>query len=76
MAALEPKYDNRSVFHFRGGYISMLEEELILARPPHDDIKDALASAVEIAVAPSASKNRERHDNVIQFNSRFGGVAI
>lgn len=75
-AALEPKYDNRSVFHYRGGYTPVLEEELMLARPAHDDIKDALASVVEIAISPSAKKNREKSTNVIQFNSRFGGVAI
>lgn len=74
-AALEHKYENMSVWHFRGGYIDMLEEELVLARPPHDDIKDALASAVEIAVKPKRGRySEESKTNVIQFNSRFGGV--
>ena len=73
-AALEHRYDNLSVWHFKGGYIDILEEELILARPPHDDIKDALASAVEIAVKPKQSRDFEKHDNVVLFNSRFGGL--
>jgi hypothetical protein len=52
----------------------MLEEELVLARPPHDDLKDALASAVEIAVKPLQRGHRRKTGNVIQFNTRFGGI--
>lgn len=75
-AALEHRYENMSIWHFKGGYTDVLEEELVLARPPHDDIKDALASAVEIAVKPKSRGNRdEGRTNVVQFNSRFGGVA-
>lgn len=75
-AALEHRYENMSVWHFKGGYIDVLEEELVLARPPHDDIKDALASVVEIAIRPKRSRtNQMERSNVIQFNSRFGGVA-
>lgn len=74
-AALEHRYDNMSVWHFKGGYIEMLEEELILARPAHDDIKDALACAVEIAVKPKRSRrDNDFKNNVVQFHSRFGGV--
>lgn len=75
-AALEHKYEDMSVWHYKGGYIDMLEEELVLARPPHDDIKDALASAVEIAVKPKRSRMPDDlRSNVVQFNPRFGGVA-
>ena len=74
-AALEHKYENMSVWHFKGGYIEMLEEELVLARPPHDDIKDALASAVEIAIKPKRARMLDDEtSNIIQFNPRFGGV--
>lgn len=76
-AALEHKYENMSVWHFKGGYTDILEEELVLARPPHDDIKDALASAVEIAVKPKRGRDSGRGtSNVIQFSSRFGGVSF
>lgn len=75
-SALEHRYDNQQIWHFKGGYTDLLEEELILARPAHDDIKDALASVVEIAVKPKASQDRERRSNVVQFNSRFGGVSF
>src|SRR5690606_13513699 len=55
-AALEHLYDNQKVWHHEGGYTPVLEEELVLARPPHDDIKDALASAVTIAVKPQSNR--------------------
>lgn len=75
-SALEHRYDNLAIWHFKGGYIDVLEEELILSRPPHDDVKDALASVVEIAVKPRKSALDDfKANNIIQFNSRFGGVA-
>ena len=75
-AALEPRYDNQTVWHFKGGWTSVLEEELMLARPAHDDIKDCLASIVEIARPPKAMRDRGQPTNVVQINSRFGGVAF
>lgn len=75
-SALEHRYDNQSIWHFKGGYIDVLEEELILARPAHDDCKDALASVIEIAVKPKQQGSRDAPgSNVVQFHSRFGGVA-
>tara|TARA_R110000796_G_scaffold177918_2_gene294682 strand:+ start:491 stop:2032 length:1542 start_codon:yes stop_codon:yes gene_type:complete len=73
-AVLEPRYDNLAVWHYHGGNCQMLEDELMAEHPPHDDIKDALANAIEIAVPPtSASRKR---DNVVPiFNGRFGGVS-
>ena len=75
-AALEPKYDNYEVWHFEGGWTTVLEEELVLARPPHDDLKDALASAMTIAVAPKASRSTQLKDFMTSSikGSRFGGV--
>lgn len=73
-AVLEPRYENMSIYHARGGYTPVLEEELILARPAHDDIKDALASVVEIAKAPKRGSNKKPENKVV-FNTRFGGVA-
>lgn len=76
-AALEHRYESQSVWHFKGGYTDVLEEELVLARPAHDDVKDALASAVEIAVKPKRSRAPEGFkSNVVQFNGRFGGVSF
>ncbi len=70
---LEPRYDNLSVYHIRGGYTPALEEELILARPKHDDIKDALASCIEIARAPSKRRRSKDRSNVV-YSKKFGGV--
>jgi phage terminase large subunit-like protein len=74
-SALEHRYDNQQIWHFKGGYTDVLEEELVLARPPHDDCKDALASAVEIAVKPKRRRdNDDVTSNVVSFHPRFGGV--
>jgi hypothetical protein len=75
-AVLEPRYDNLSIYHYKGGNCQLLEEELVTNNPPHDDIKDALASAIGIAVKPSsnAAGRRFNTENII-FSSRFGGIA-
>ena len=75
-AALEHRYDDLQVWHFEGGWTSVLEEELVLARPAHDDLKDALASAVEIAVPPARSASSKVKDFLTTktSSSRFGGV--
>jgi len=72
---LEPRYDNLSVFHIRGGYTAALEEELILARPKHDDIKDALASVIQIAKAPSKRREQKERSNIV-YSKKFGGVSF
>lgn len=74
-AALEPRYDDDKVWHFEGGWTSILEEELIQARPAHDDIKDALASAVSIAIKPQRSSGSAISDFLATSvpKSRFGG---
>lgn len=73
-AILEHRYDNLEIWHREGGWTEVLEDELVLARPPHDDIKDALAGAVSIAVRP----NRSAFNAMAEFigtkpKSRFGG---
>jgi len=74
-ATLEPKYDNLQMWHYKGGNCQLLEEELVMARPPHDDIKDALTAAVDIAIAPvrNSLRNKKRHN--IVYHPRFGGFA-
>ena len=71
---LEHRYENLSIFHFKGGYTPMLEEELVKVRPAHDDIKDSLASAVEIAVKPLKKRFWAEQQNDVIYHSRFGGV--
>lgn len=76
-SALEPKYDEHLIWHFEGGWTAILEEELVLTRPPHDDIKDSLASAVSIAVPPAKGFSKSLKDFMSTgvYNNRFGGVA-
>jgi len=75
-AILQPRYENRQIWHYRSGFCQALEEELIFNNPTHDDIKDALAQAIDVSTAPSGSF--ARHKNAIQqfqYHNRFGGVA-
>ena len=75
-ATLAPRYENHSVWHFTGGYCQDLEEELKQERPKHDDLKDALASAVAIA-KPHMKSHTERGERPkVVYNARFGGVAV
>lgn len=75
---LQPRYSNRQMWHYSGGNCSLLEEELTQQKPSHDDIKDALASAVEIASPPSfkalVEKNKMMSKST-QAHPRFGGIA-
>jgi len=73
-ALLEPRYDNMSIWHYRGGLCQTLEDELILDHPPHDDIADSLASAIEIAVPPSGAAQRQQERSNVITHPRFGGI--
>jgi hypothetical protein len=63
------------IWHYRGGNIQHLEEELSTRNPPHDDVIDALASAIDMAVKPSKQVNRQKKNNVIWSASKFRGRA-
>lgn len=74
-ALLEPRYDNMSIWHYRGGNCEILEEELINFHPAHDDCMDALASAVSIAVPPSSARgSSQRLPTSVITHPRFGGI--
>lgn len=78
LAVLEPKYANRQIWHSPTGNSQILEEELIHANPAHDDVKDALASAIDFATgkAPvNLMKMFKEKIAPLQYNTRFGGVA-
>lgn len=75
---LEPRYDNLSMWHYKGGHCQTLEDELVMQHPPHDDCKDALAAAVSIAIPPMGIVGRdqtEARSNVV-YHPRFGGVSF
>lgn len=75
-AILEPKYDNLQIWHYRGGNCQSLEEELVMVHPPHDDIKDALANAISIAIIPKQHVAGFSLGRNVVTHSRFGGVAF
>jgi len=72
-AVLLPRYREQKIWHYKGGNCQVLEEELILSNPAHDDVKDSLASAIDACVAP-AGKSMSRPADDISFHSRFGGI--
>ena len=77
LATLEPRYANRQIWHYMGGFCQSLEEELIFANPAHDDIKDALASVIDFAIPPTnfyRMQKTNQTDNYT-FHAKFGGVA-
>jgi phage terminase large subunit-like protein len=75
LATLEPKYANHQIWHYPSGNTQVLEEELLFTNPAHDDVKDALASAIDFAIAP-LDLFRIRKDAMPNFNyhTKFGGV--
>lgn len=74
-AVLQPRYANRQIWHYQGGNTQTLEEELVLANPPHDDIKDALASCIDFCVAPTVGQYRKNtHMESIKYHGKFGGI--
>jgi hypothetical protein len=77
-AILQHRYENGQVFHYRGGNCQILEDELVLDNPPHDDVKDALASCIAFSVAPTGSSGGSRtsglRDSKFYAENRFGGI--
>ena len=75
-AILSPRYDNGQIFHYRGGNTQVLEEELTLHNPAHDDVSDALATAIDKCIKPSRNLHRRTSQNSnVVWHSRFGGRA-
>jgi hypothetical protein len=73
-AILQPRYDARQIWHYQGGHCQTLEEELILQNPPHDDIKDCLATCIDSCIAPAFRRTSVEGVTQTAFHSRFGGV--
>jgi len=66
------------MWHYHGGNTQILEEELVQQNPAHDDIKDALANAVAICIAPTAGRMTSQAPSWQKpgiINQRFGGMA-
>ena len=77
-ATLQPRYQNRQIWHYQGGNCQILEEELVLQHPPHDDVKDALTCAIDVAVPPANQRfntSMLTRAQMAPMQSRFGGFA-
>lgn len=75
LATLEPRYANRQIWHYPGGNCQVLEEELVFSNPAHDDVKDALASAVDFITQPlNMFRLQKSTMSTFQYHSKFGGV--
>lgn len=71
--ALYHRYRNGTIYHTKGGYTKLLEEELKLAKPPHDDLKDTLSIAVSECVAPLKRRHGTGKPNNVVKLSKYGG---
>ena len=74
-ATLEWRYDAKTIWHYRGGLTPELEDQVILLKPRHDDLVDALVAAIEISKPPGKRASRQtiyEEDNVV-YDARFGG---
>lgn len=74
-AILEPRYSNQMIFHYKGGNCQVLEEELLMSNPEHDDVKDAVAAVVEIAKPPMKARNGWVRNTNVVYNPKWGGVS-
>ena len=72
-AALDFRYEDLQMWHFKGGLTPVLEEELVSAHPPHDDVKDVVATAVAHLTKPAAPRQGAQKNRKKRFNGRFGG---
>ena len=76
LSTLEPRYANHQIWHYAGGNCQSLEEELVFTNPPHDDIKDALASAIDFAKPPIDLFNMHKvKEPFYDYHGKYGGVA-
>lgn len=77
-STLRPRYEAMAIWHYQGGNTQVLEEELSVAHPAHDDVKDALANAIAIAIPPGQHASFRPKQKAVSgqpFHPRFGGIA-
>jgi len=74
-STLKPRYEQRVMYHYKGGNCELLEEELRFENPPHDDLKDGLTIAVLAAKPASRQMQSESPNSNVVYHRKFGGVA-
>lgn len=72
-AILQPRYANLQIWHYKGGNCQTLEEELVLVAPPHDDVKDCVASCIDICTPPTMNRTTQPTSEQY-YHPRFGGI--
>lgn len=72
-AILVPRVKNGQVYFAKGGLTDIAIEEIVLERPPHDDLKDALTLAIANAAPPARDQDRQNKVVNFRYNKRFGG---
>lgn len=76
-SVLIPRYVSGSILHKRGGLTKELEDQVVLARPRHDDLEDAVTIALENLTVPARRRTTtSARRNVIPAHSRFGGRSL
>lgn len=73
-AMLVPAYGQNRIHHYRGGVMALYEEQVMLPRPSHDDLRDAVVIALENAKPPLRLASQPQR-KVVPLHSRFGGFA-
>lgn len=73
-ATLYPRYENKQIWHYKGGNCQVLEEELVQQNPAHDDVKDCLTACIQICVAPTFMGLTQKPGFEGKYHSRFGGI--
>jgi len=73
IGTLLPKYSADLVIHPRHPMTQVLEEELLVNNPSHDDVSDALAMAVETAPRHPRVTRKMVNKPAIRYHGRFGG---
>ena len=70
-----PKYEQGIVFHQRAGLHQKLEEQLMLERPPNDDLLDAVTEAMRLLRKPMGRTTSfgPETGTVISAHNKFGG---
>src|SRR5574343_159350 len=75
LAILQPRYANHQIWHYQSGNCQILEEELIYTNPTHDDVMDAVSTAIDFAVAQlDIFKMKKDSSHPFNYHSKFGGV--
>lgn len=72
-AVLIPRVKNGTVFFSKGGLTNVAIEEIVLERPPHDDLKDVLTLAITKSVPPARVNYSSLNKKPKRKLSRFGG---